>query len=209
MRAVARGNDFRDGGHADQVGADGAQIANFGGSFVAGTGQSGVDAFIEADVIAVAFADGHFAKAAVVRDGHVRKTQAEAFVVRASERAYALQIDVIFDDDELALNEFAFDAAGGVGKDNRFHAHTGEDANGEGDLFGGIAFVEMDAALHSGDRDVADRAEDELAGMADGSGLREIGDFRVGDFSGVLEFVGEGAEAGAEDQGDFGAEIRF
>ena len=65
----------------------------------------------------------------------------------------------------------------------------------------------MNAALHSRDGDFADVAEDELAGVADGGGFREIGNFGVRDLSRAGEFVGEGAEAGTEDQGDFGAEI--
>jgi hypothetical protein len=67
----------------------------------------------------------------------------------------------------------------------------------------------MDAALHSDDWDFADGTEDKLASVADGGGLGEMRDFGVGDFGGVFEFVGEGTEAGAEDQGDFGAEISF
>ena len=107
------------------------------------------------------------------------------------------------------MHEFAFDAAGGVGEDDGFHAHAREDADGKRDLFGGIAFVEMDAALHSGDGNFADCADDELACVADGGGVWEMRDFRVGDFGCVVEFVGESTEARAEDQRDFGAEIGF
>jgi hypothetical protein len=39
--------------------------------------------------------------------------------------------------------------------------------------------------------------------------LREVGNLGVWNLSGVGEFVGEGAEAGAKDEGDFGAERCF
>ncbi len=56
----------------------------------------------------------------------------------------------------------------------------------------------MDAALHAGDRDAAYFSEDELAYVANGGGAREVRDFAVGDFCCGFEFVGEGAQAGAE-----------
>ena len=74
---------------------------------------------------------------------------------------------------------------GGVGEDHGFHAHARENANGKGDVLGGIAFVEMDAALHSGHGNFADFADDELACVADGGGAWKVWDFRVGNFGGA------------------------
>ena len=64
----------------------------------------------------------------------------------------------------------------------------------------------MDAALHDGDADSADGAEDELAGVACDGGERPAGDVGVGDGGGVLDLRGEVAEAGAEDDPDDGGE---
>ena len=44
--AMARGDGFRDGGHADQIRADHAQVPNLRGRFVTGTGKRGVNAFV-------------------------------------------------------------------------------------------------------------------------------------------------------------------
>src|ERR1700688_2041047 len=67
----------------------------------------------------------------------------------------------------------------------------------------------MNAALHAGDFDAIHLADDELPGVADGRGAREVRNFCVRDARGAGEFVGEGAEAGTEDKGDFGVELGF
>jgi hypothetical protein len=59
---VARGNHFRDRGHADEICSDGAQISYLSRSFVAWTGQRGVDTFVQADVVAVSFANRDLAE---------------------------------------------------------------------------------------------------------------------------------------------------
>src|ERR1700722_18134528 len=65
----------------------------------------------------------------------------------------------------------------------------------------------MYTALHDCEGQTAQFADDELACMACDRGAREARDFRVGDARGGGELVGEGAEAGAEDERDFGAEL--
>jgi hypothetical protein len=66
----------------------------------------------------------------------------------------------------------------------------------------------VNAALHGGDRDFTGFADDEATCVANGGGLRERRNFRVGDTGGVVEGVGEGAEAGAKDEADPGAKRR-
>ena len=85
-------------------------------------------------------------------------------------------------------------------------AHAAEDADGEGDFVGGVALVGVNAALHDGDGDVRDGAEDEAAGVARDGGLREVRDVGEGDGGRVFKLGGEGAEAGAEDDADARAE---
>ena len=94
------------------------------------------------------------------------------------------------------------DAAGGVGDDEGFAAEESEDAGREGDFGERIALVGVDAALHDGDGDSGDGAEDELAGVAFDGGLREVGDVGVGDDGRVFDLRGEVAEAGAEDDAE-------
>src|SRR5580700_3181988 len=204
---VARGDDFGSGGHADEIGANRPKIADFGGCFVTGAGEGGVDPFAEIDVEAAAGGEGELTKLLVVCVGHVGKARAEFIDVGPGEGICALQIDVIADDDEASLGEFFFYAAGGVGEDDGFDAEAGKNANGKGDVLRRVAFVEMDAALHASDFDAVDLADDELAGVADSGGAGEVRDFCVGDPRGAGELVSEGAEAGAEDERDFRTQL--
>jgi hypothetical protein len=66
----------------------------------------------------------------------------------------------------------------------------------------------VDAALHDGDGDARDGAEDEVAGVAFDGGAGEVGNLGVGDASGSADVVGEVAEAGAEDDADVGGKVR-
>ena len=92
---------------------------------------------------------------------------------------------MVGDGDEGALPEVGVDAAGGVGDDEGVAAEEAEDASGEGDLGERVALVGVDAALHDGDGDAVDGAEDEFAGVAFDGGEGEVGDFGVGDAEGV------------------------
>src|ERR1700722_2778139 len=65
----------------------------------------------------------------------------------------------------------------------------------------------MYAALHDREGQTAQFADDELACVACDRGARETGNFGVGDACGAGELIGEGAEAGAEDEREFGAEL--
>src|SRR5277367_2916613 len=181
---VARGQRFRNRGHADQIGSNRTQITNFRGGFVVWTGESRVHAF--GGIYAEFFGCGEreFAIGLRVGLGHIWKARAEAVVVGTDERMNALEIEVIADDDERALGELQIDAAGGVGENGGANAEAAEDAHGKRDLLRGVAFVEMDAALHGGDGDVFDFANHQTAGVADGGGTREAGNFFVGDARG-------------------------
>ncbi len=99
------------------------------------------------------------------------------------------------------------DAAGGVGDDQDAAAEEAEDTGGEDDLGNGVALVGVDAAFHDGDGDTRDGAEEEVAGVADYGGLGEVRDGAIGDGGGVLDRLGEVAEAGAENDGDFWRDV--
>jgi len=64
-------------------------------------------------------------------------------------------------------------------------------------------------ALHSGDFDAITFADNELPGVADCGGAREVRDFCVRNAGGSGEFIGEGAEAGARTSAIFGRSLFF
>jgi len=208
---VAGDDDLVDGGHADEVCAEGAEGADLGGGFKAGAEDGEVDAFGEVELLADGLFDGEVAETERVRGGHVEEALAgagdhgEAGFVGAEGGVGAGEVDVVGDGDDGALGETGADAAGGVGDDEGFAAEKAEDAGGEGDLGEGVALVGVDAALHDGDGDVGDVAEDEFAGVALNGGLGEVRDVGVGDGCGGLDVRGEGSKARAEDDADGGS----
>ena len=119
------------------------------------------------DAELLGFGERDFAIGLPVGLGHIWEARAEALVVRANERIDALKIDVIADDHERALLVLQIDSAGGVGQNRGADAEPAQDAHGERDLLRGVAFVEMDAALHRGDGDIPDFADYQAAGVAD------------------------------------------
>lgn len=203
---VTGGDHFEGSGHADEIGADDAEIVDLGGSFVAGAEQGGVDALVQGHSEFGGFVAGDCAVVLRVSVGHVGEADAEAVVVGADQGIGSLQVDVVANQDQRALLIVEVDSSGGVGEDDGADSHASEDAHGEGDLMGRVAFVEMDAALHRGHGDGGRVADDELSGVTDGGGTREGRDFGVWDFCCVGEGIGEAAETGAEDEADAGAQ---
>ncbi len=208
---VAGDDDLVDGGHADEGGAEGAEGADLGGGLVGGAEDGEVDALGEREALRGRPRRGECCGGLGSRRWSCRRSggrrweapgtgeHGEAGVVGAEGGVGAGEVDVVGDGDEGAGGVGGVDAAGGVGDDEGGAAEEAEDAGGEGDLGHGVALVGVDAALHDGDGDAGDGAEDEVAGVAFDGGLREVGDVGVGDGDGSANVRGEGAEAGAED----------
>ena len=205
---VAGDDGLVDGGHADEVGAEGAEGADLGGGFEGGSEDGEIDAFGELEALACGLFYGEGAETWGVGGRHVEEALAgagdcgEAGLIGAEGGVGAGQVDMVGDGDEGALLVAGVDAAGGVGDDEGLAADEAEDAGGEGDLGEGVALVGVDAALHDGDGDAGDSAEDEVAGVAFDGGAGEVGNLGVGDAGGAADVVGEVAEAGAEDDAD-------
>ncbi len=140
---------------------------------------------------------------------HVRKSRAEALVVRSDQRICPLQIDVIANHHERALAVVEIDRAGGVGQNRGADPKLPEDAHREHHFLARISFVKVHAALHRGDRNVARLSRSPACRRALDCGAREAGNFLVGDARGGSEFVGERAESRAEHQRDFRAQFCF
>jgi hypothetical protein len=181
-------------------------MIDLGGRFVAGAQQRGVDSFVQQDSEFGGLFAGDLAIGARVGVRHVGEAKAEAVVVGAGQRIRSLQIDVVFDQDQRALRVAEVDASGGVGEDHGVDSHAGEHADGKGDLLRGVSLVLVDATLHGGDWHIACLADDKPAGVSDGGGLGKGWNLGVGNFRRVSQGVGEGPEAGAQNESDFRAE---
>jgi len=101
--AVPRGDNLGNRGHADKVGADGAQRINFRGGFVARALHGEVDAIVDVLAELFSFFCDEALEFAIVCLGHIGEAQAETLVVRADEGIDALQVDVIANRYQAAL----------------------------------------------------------------------------------------------------------
>ena len=211
---VAGYDDFVDRGHADEVGAEGAEGADFCGGFVAGAEDGEVDAFGEWDVLAGGFGGGELAEARGSRRWTCRRSAGRSRGCAANcgslgPRAALVPVRLMWSEMQtrppwpklLLMPPAALVTMSFVQPSMR------ENARGEDDFGHRVAFVGVDAALHDGDGDAGDGAEDELAGVALHGGLRPVGDFGVGDDGGVFDLRGEVAEAGAEDDAERRLEV--
>ena len=73
---MAGDDDLVDGGHADEVGAEGAEGTDLGGSLEAGAEDGEVDAFGEEELLAGGLFDGEGAEFEGVGRGHVEEALA-------------------------------------------------------------------------------------------------------------------------------------
>ena len=137
---MAGDDDLVDGRHADEVGSEGAEGADLGGSFEGGAEDGEVDAFGEGEALLLRFGDREGSESGGVGHGHVEEAlsgfgaDGEARLVGAERRVGSGEVNVIGDGYEGALRDVVADAAGGVGDDKSAAAEKAEDAGGEGDL---------------------------------------------------------------------------
>ena len=97
---MAGDDDLVDGGHADEVGAEGAEGADLGGGLVAGAEDGEVDAFGEGNTLPRSFGVGEGAEGRGVGGGHVEEAQGRTRFVRAKGGIRAGEVDVVGDGDE-------------------------------------------------------------------------------------------------------------
>ena len=134
------------------------QVANLRGRLVTRPGERGINAFVNHHAEFSTRFQREFAEIFVVRVGHIRKAQAEAFVIRSDQRIRALQIDVIAQDDQRPLVIIAVDPAGGVRQYHRADPHARQYAHRKNHFRKRIAFVKMHASLHDGNENFATTA---------------------------------------------------
>jgi hypothetical protein len=93
--AVTRRDHFRHHRHADHVGAQRLEGADFGGGLEVRARAGQVDAFVQGDALVRGGGLHQLAHVGVVGIGHAEEARAEALVVRAGHRAARQQVDVV------------------------------------------------------------------------------------------------------------------
>ncbi len=196
------GDGFKDGGHSDGIGSDGAEKADLSGCFVAWAEGCEINAFTQSDVVFEGNAAGDLLEGGAVDVGHIGETGAKVLEVWARERILAGVVDVIGEHHQVARFKVAVDAARSVCKDQCVCAEFAQYADRKDDFVGRKAFVKMDAPTKESDFASAKFAEDELSGVSlDGSKWKAF-DLFVKDAVGLLDFFGEIAESAAENDAD-------
>ena len=178
---MAGDDDLMDGGHADEIGAEGTEGADFGRGFERGTENGEVDAFGEVSALAVSFLAGEGAEGGGVGPGMSKKRWpapgrvANRGSLGPSGGVVSGEVDVVGDGDEGAGGDSGLMPPAAlvttrVRQPRRPRTRVGKVT------WAFVAFIGVDAALHDGDRDAGDSAEDEVAGVALDRGLGKVRD---------------------------------
>src|SRR5256885_13447871 len=119
---------------------------------------------------------------AVMRVSHVGEAQTETCVVRSAKRIRALHVDVVANRYQAALAIVSVDSAGRVREDHGSDAHARKHTHRKRDLLHRIPFIQMNASLHAGYRDISHVSYDEPAGMPDSRRAWKVGNLCIGNF---------------------------
>ena len=110
----------------------------------------------------------------------------------------ATKVDVIGDQNQLALLEIEPDTAGSVGDDQGGDAQAPQDANGKRNFFRAKPLVSMDAALHHGDRRAGYSANEQASAVALHRRSRKMWNVLIGNRDRMLNTLCKRSQSGAK-----------
>src|SRR5438093_7435098 len=99
---------------------------------------------------------------------------------------------------QRALCQLHINTAGGVSQNQRLDAKQFESANGKGDLFERVAFVEMYTTLHCQHRHLINFPNHQTTGVSLSRGTCKTGNVFVRNSNRFLEVVSKSAEAATQ-----------
>src|SRR5882724_3110390 len=165
---------LRHGGHPDKVRAESTEGMNLRRCFVVRACKSEINAFVKVERELFSFFPDEAAEFRVIRARHIREARAEAIFIRSDKGVRALQVDVVANGDQGPFGITEIDPSSGVGENERLGAHPREHTNRKRNLLRRVAFVQMNTALHSRDRNAIHGSKDELSRMSDCRRSREV-----------------------------------
>ena len=95
---------------------------------------------------------------------HIGESRSGGEVLPA-QRMFGEEIDMVGDDHQIANLERGIHTARRVAHEEGLDAQLVHHADGEGDLFHGVAFIKVETPLHGHDILVTKLSEDELPGV--------------------------------------------
>ncbi len=125
--------------------------------------------------------------------GHIREAGAEFFKIGPHQGAAKGELDVIFDQHQLAAHIIRVYAPGGVGYDEGFDAQQPRYPHWVGHLLHGVALVGMEASLHQQGALAAQDTRHETARVAHSRASLEIRYLPIRDIDGALHLFRQAA----------------
>ena len=193
------GNDnFGDGGHTYRICSQNTEQLVFRRSFKCGALRADVHSMLNFNPFfgcnRICFANQFF----VVCFTHVREARA-VWDILAPQRMFGEVVDVVGDDHQVANFEVRICTAAGVGHEQGFDAQFAHHTYRERNFFHGIAFVEVEAALHRQNILVAQLAENQFAAVPLYRRYGEVGDILIFYFVLLGDLACQAAKSGSED----------
>ena len=197
------GDHLGHGTHAHEVRAHRAQHAVFGACFEIRARHRDVDPFPQHDLVVERDRVRESAQLGIVRGGHIREARSLRVDVRPNQRIVAEQVDMIGDQHEVAGHPQWMHAARDVRHDQRLCPERLQDANRKRDLLQRVALVAMEAPLHHRDPPAAECPKQQTTRMGLHGRRRKARHVRIRNRRVSAELVGERAQSGTENDGDF------
>ena len=190
---VPGNDDFVDCRHANQIGSQSAEGADFRRRFEAGPGDAQIDALRE-----LSDGVGEQTQALRIGVGHVKEARPEAFVIRAGDRIAAGEIDVVGEQDQLALFRSSRMPPAAFVITRVVIPRRPRTRIGKVTSSGAISLIGVDAALHHRDGSIRNGAENQPAAMPFDARLRKMGNIAISNTSRLFNPRREGPQSGSK-----------
>ena len=144
-----------------------------------------------------------------IHPADVEEPGAEVLHIRPPEGAVSVQLDMVLDDHHIPGAVIPVDGPGGVGKDDGFYPQQLQNPDGDHQFFKAVALVRVEAAGHAHNLPACHRAENQLPGVGCNGGEKEVGDAGVVHHDGILNGLGKGPQAGAQNNANLRDEVHL
>ena len=200
---------FHHRGHAHRVHAKLMQQADLRRRFKGRSGELGIHALLQADVLLCSRFLNQVSQLQVIHVGHIRKTHAQLVDVRADQRIGRPQGNMVGQQHKIPCMEGRIDAAGRIGQKQDLRPHHLHQPGRKHHVGNRVALIIMHPSLHADHRDLSHIAENELSGMARYGGHGESFDLMIVQLRLHTDIVRIVPQSGPENNGNLRLEVNF
>ena len=203
------GEGLGNGGHAHGVGPQKAGRPDFRRGLKLRAGEEHIGPLVDPERRTFGAVQGQLPQLRGVHPGHVEEPGAEILHIGPPEGAVPVQLDMVPNDHHVPGAVVPVDGPGGVGENGGPDSQQLQNPDGDDQLLEGVALVGVEAAGHADHPPARHRAENQLPGVGGHGGEQKMGDLGVIHGHRVFDGLGEGPQAGAQDNADFRGNVRF